>query len=443
MRSCFEHIRPGRLRACAAVAAGTLLAAALTVPAFAAAPNAAAAEPSVQTNGYEDFGIERQGDCGDHMTYTLYDNGLLVFRGSGAMWDYDYEDTRQIEYIPWSYSYSGWYSEWSEAAKVKAVRFEGNITKIGSGAFKECSELTQVILPDSLQEIGRRAFSNCKKLTSVNLPAGLTKVGPEAFRDTGLTSLALPGGLKTIENRAFSECNIATLVIPEGVESIQEAAFGYNARLTAVALPASLKSIDGRAFYGDINLKTITVSENNPTFSMAANSLYIGTEMVLGDPSASGIWEVPEGTTRIGNYAMAAAAMEGVILPDTVTSVASGAFAWCNNLKGIYIPVSVTSMGGDIIPEEIDGPVIRENKTGVFYAGSAAQWNAINGGVPPTLVNGVMQYNSKPNQVASLVQAYAVRDGKTASSYSSDPLADAAADATLKILDSALSSLLF
>ena len=133
---------------------------------------------------------------------------------------------------------------------------------------------------------------------------------------------------------------------------------------------------------------------------------------------------------------------QGVILPDTVTSVASGAFEWCNNLKGIYIPVSVTSMGGDIIPEEISGSPIRENKTGVFYAGSAAQWNAINGGVPPTLVNAMMQYNGRPEQVAALVQAYAVRDGKTASGYSSDPLSDAAVDATMKILDSALSTLL-
>ena len=441
MKSCFEHTRPKKLRTCAAFAAGTLLAAALAVPAFAVEPNYQTVESSAQANGYEDFSVVRQGDCGDNMTYTLYDNGLLVFRGSGAMWDYDYEDTQQIEYIPWSYSYSGWYSEWSEAPKVKAVRFEGNITKIGSGAFKECSELSQAILPDSLQEIGRRAFYGCRKLTSVNLPAGLTKVGPEAFRSTGLTSLALPGGLKNIESNAFSGCALTTLVIPEGVETIQEAAFAYNTQLTAVALPASLKSIDGRAFYYDSNLKTITVSGNNPTFSMAANSLYIGSEMVLGDPSVSGIWEVPEGTTRIGNYAMAASEMEGVILPDTVTSIASGAFAWCNNLKGIYIPTSVTSMGGNIIPDEISDSPIRENKTGVFYAGSAAQWNAINGGVPPTLVNGIMQYNSNPRDVASLVQAYAVRDGKTVSSP--DPLADAAADATLKILDSALSSLLF
>mgnify|MGYP004639689917 FL=1 len=442
MKSRFEDVRPFGLRVCAVFATGTLLATALAVPAFATVSNCQMAEPSVQTNSYEDFSVVRQGDCGDHMTYTLYDNGLLVFRGSGAMWDYDYEDTEQIEYMPWSYSCSGWYTEWSEAPKVKSVRFEGNITKIGSGAFKECSELTQAILPDSLQEIGRRAFYDCKKLTSVNLPAGLTKVGPEAFRNTGLTSLALPGGLKTIEDRAFSGCGITTLVIPEGVETIEEAAFEYDTKLTAVALPASLKSIDGRTFYHDNNLKTITVSGNNPTFSMAANSLYIGTEMVLGDPSATGVWEVPEGTTRIGKNAMAASEMEGVILPDTVTSVASGAFEWCNNLKGIYIPVSVTSMGGDIIPEEISGSPIRENKTGVFYAGSAAQWNSINGGVPPTLVNAMMQYNGRPEQVAALVQAYAVRDGKTASGYSSDPLSDAAVDATMKILDSALSTLL-
>ena len=162
MKSRFEDVRPFGLRVCAVFATGTLLATALAVPAFATVSNCQMAEPSVQTNGYEDFSVVRQGDCGDHMTYTLYDNGLLVFRGSGAMWDYDYEDTEQIEYMPWSYSCSGLYTEWSEAPKVKSVRFEGNITKIGSGAFKECSELTQAILPDTVRHYsgGNQRFAD-------------------------------------------------------------------------------------------------------------------------------------------------------------------------------------------------------------------------------------------------------------------------------------------
>ena len=48
-------------------------------------------------------------------------------------------------------------------------------------AFKGCSSLTTVNLPDSLTSIDREAFANCASLTSINLPSSLTSISGNIF----------------------------------------------------------------------------------------------------------------------------------------------------------------------------------------------------------------------------------------------------------------------
>ena len=56
-----------------------------------------------------------------------------------------------------------------------------NITSIGDSAFRECSSLTTVNLPDSLTSIGSFAFRGCSSLTTVELPDSLTSIGQDVF----------------------------------------------------------------------------------------------------------------------------------------------------------------------------------------------------------------------------------------------------------------------
>ena len=51
------------------------------------------------------------------------------------------------------------------------------VTSIGFYAFRECSNLTSITIPNSVTSIGERAFYGCTGLTSVTIPNSVTSIG--------------------------------------------------------------------------------------------------------------------------------------------------------------------------------------------------------------------------------------------------------------------------
>ena len=60
---------------------------------------------------------------------------------------------------------------------------DGSVTSIGNYAFRGCSGLTSITIPDSVTSIGRYSFSGCTGLTSVTIPASVTSIGEYAFSE--------------------------------------------------------------------------------------------------------------------------------------------------------------------------------------------------------------------------------------------------------------------
>ena len=56
-----------------------------------------------------------------------------------------------------------------------------SVTKIASSAFKYCSTLTAITLPESMTSIGADAFSGCSGLNSISIPGNVISIGNDAF----------------------------------------------------------------------------------------------------------------------------------------------------------------------------------------------------------------------------------------------------------------------
>ena len=174
------------------------------------------------------------GACGDNLTWTLSDDGILTISGIGAMEDYT------------SSNNSPWYGNKASIQKVVIVN---GVTSIGTDAFSGCKQLTSVELPESVTSIGKRAFTECEALSSVTLPSGLTSISQSAFSYCkALTSIEIPSGVKSIGDYAFSASSLTEVKIPNGVISIGMWAFSVCNNLTKVEIPASVTSIGRSAF---------------------------------------------------------------------------------------------------------------------------------------------------------------------------------------------------
>ena len=112
----------------------------------------------------------------------------------------------------------------------ESVEHEGaaySVTTIGECAFRGCSGLTSVTIPNSVTSIGSAAFQYCSGLTSVTIPNSVTCIGDYAFSHcSGLTSVTISNSVTSIGEGAFYYCSgLTSVTIPNSVTSIGDNAF--------------------------------------------------------------------------------------------------------------------------------------------------------------------------------------------------------------------------
>ncbi len=107
-----------------------------------------------------------------------------------------------------TYSVSGIGSCTDRVVYVPATTPEGYpVTGVYGFAFRNCTSLTKIVLPDSVTSIGSYAFSYCRNLTSVTIPEGVTSIEGYTFYEcNNLTSITIPSKIERIGDNAFSNC---------------------------------------------------------------------------------------------------------------------------------------------------------------------------------------------------------------------------------------------
>ena len=135
------------------------------------------------------------------------------------------------------------------------------VTSIGNDAFRDCTGLTSVTIPNSVTSIGNDAFRDCIGLTSVTIPNSVTSIGYDAFYNCfGLTSVTIPNSVTSIGDSAFAGCSgLTSVTIPNSVTSIGGSAFHNCSGLTSVTIPNSVTRIGVRAFYNCSGLTSVTI----------------------------------------------------------------------------------------------------------------------------------------------------------------------------------------
>ena len=207
-----------------------------------------------------------------------------------------------------------------------------NVTGLGSSFFGDYAaavvsfdELQYFI---SLSSIDAHAFRECVNLTSIIIPNGVTKIGDDAFfKCNKLASVTIPNSVTSIEGLAFYECSsLTSITIPNSVASIGGSAFAYCSSLNNIIIPNSVTAIGGSAFSSCSSLTTISLPENITS---------IGSGTFVGCSNLTSI-TIPDSVTTIGGQAFTRCSkLTSVTIGVGITSI-ERAFQYCSNLTSLY-----------------------------------------------------------------------------------------------------------
>ncbi len=236
---------------------------------------------------------------------------------------------------------------------LTSIDIPNSVTSIGIGAFFSCTGLTSITIPESVTSIGNAAFYGCTGLTSVNFGdnSQLESIGNQAFYYcTGLTSVNFGDNsqLESIGNQAFYGCSsLTSFTIPNKVTSIGNQAFYYCTGLTSITIPNSVTSLGNNVFEHCRGLTSISVESGNTHFDSrnTCNAIIYTSRNYLVSGCKNTI--IPEDVTIIGESAfVGCTGLTSITIPESVTSIVDNAFQNCSGLTSVTIPNSVTSIGG-------------------------------------------------------------------------------------------------
>ena len=236
-----------------------------------------------------------------------------------------------------------------------------------AGLFAGCTTLTNVTIGDSgdkKAELPFEMFAECTNLKTVNLGGNVKKIETGAFIDcSSLQNIDL-NGVEVIQSYSFARSGLTEVTIPESVNELQAIAFGGCTKLETMTIQGTIgkNSVKLLDILGNINyvsekkyadylsyvgLHTVDVQTYDPIRSnedfrtLYPNQTALKTLHIEADDKGQTVLDAYE---RRG-VAAHLPSLENVTLPEGMTSIPYQTFNQCFSLKSINIPTSIETIG--------------------------------------------------------------------------------------------------
>ncbi len=317
--------------------------------------------------------------------YTLIDRLYIhTPRGSAA-------ETYAIEHeIPYDDMTDLEYSVHEEAVGEGVARYR--VYKDRAALVYLNSEEETITIPDTIEgvpvtiigngednlmtdEENPYGFTWSSSTKTLNLPDTVVEINNKALNaHTGLTTITIPSGLEVIGNDAFPY-SFKLNKIPDTVKYLGQS-FAYS-NLTIVSIPAGTTFIADDAFANFGAVTSFDVSSDNPNYAAKDGVLFSkDLTQLVSCPDVGTSYDIPEGTVSVRKYAFApaAATLEKVSLPSSLTTLKDSAFSSCTLLKEVKFSEGLETIGYSVFHgcqslESISFPsTLRELGGSAFYS---------------------------------------------------------------------------
>lgn len=320
--------------------------AALCMAAFALA-GCAPDEPPVQSNGnYHTVTFDSMGGSEVESQQVL--DGNPVVRPEppvreGYFLNGWYTDESTSEDSEWAFDtdrvtsditlYAGWTSQ-SDLTPTAGLVYDLNDERTGYTVTDYTGEATQIVIPAEYEGFPVTAIQG--------------DYGTGALSRTDIASVVIPDTIEVIGQNSFYGCDYLAEVVISASSSLREignnAFSGCNA-LESIYIPAGMTTLGNAAFNNCSGLNEFVVAEGNTAYRAENGHLIESATDTL--------------IRGVNNQTV----------PESVEIIGEAAFRRTNGITRLYIPATVTEIGNYFIADS--------TITTVLYAGTEAQWNAI------------------------------------------------------------------